>query len=258
MLGSAGLPFQQQRVPFNSPKAFPGVYHRKPCIAARSGTADTISSTQKLQPLVRPLQEADKQAWWDLFQDYITWYKASVPDDVIELTWQRLLAGGEGNHQGLVAEDSSSGQVCTRQQGGSCAALVSQHMYPECSLDFVARFRPTGSSGAAVYDRRRLARCALVTRTPGLGNVTMLRCRILCAAKADIVVQARKRQDTRYIQMLISMGCFCYRLCCCCCCCRLAQQLLGLAHILLHRSTWSATHYCYLEDLYVHHEVRRA
>lgn len=40
------------------------------------------------------------------------------------------------------------------------------------------------------------------------------------------------------------------------CCRRPAHQLLGLAHILLHRSTWSATHYCYLEDLYVHHEVR--
>lgn len=39
---------------------------------------------------------------------------------------------------------------------------------------------------------------------------------------------------------------------------RPAVQLVGLAHILLHRSTWSATHYCYLEDLYVHHEVRKA
>ena len=28
-------------------------------------------------------------------------------------------------------------------------------------------------------------------------------------------------------------------------------RLLGLAHALLHRSTWSATWYCYLEDLFV-------
>ena len=26
---------------------------------------------------------------------------------------------------------------------------------------------------------------------------------------------------------------------------------IGLAHILFHRSTWSPTHYCYLEDLFV-------
>ena len=28
-------------------------------------------------------------------------------------------------------------------------------------------------------------------------------------------------------------------------------DLIGLAHYLLHRSTWSQTHYCYLEDLFV-------
>ena len=28
-------------------------------------------------------------------------------------------------------------------------------------------------------------------------------------------------------------------------------DLIGLAHYLFHRSTWSQTHYCYLEDLFV-------
>lgn len=32
----------------------------------------------------------------------------------------------------------------------------------------------------------------------------------------------------------------------------------GLAHLLFHRSTWSATCYCYLEDLYVEPKVRGA
>lgn len=31
---------------------------------------------------------------------------------------------------------------------------------------------------------------------------------------------------------------------------------IGLAHILFHRSTWSATHYCYLEDLFVRPDIR--
>lgn len=31
---------------------------------------------------------------------------------------------------------------------------------------------------------------------------------------------------------------------------------IGLAHVLFHRSTWSKTWYCYLEDLFVNPEVR--
>jgi GNAT superfamily N-acetyltransferase len=33
---------------------------------------------------------------------------------------------------------------------------------------------------------------------------------------------------------------------------------VGLAHVLFHRSTWSATWYCYLEDLFVDPARRRA
>ncbi|MEL6374016.1 MAG: GNAT family N-acetyltransferase [Pseudomonadota bacterium] len=31
---------------------------------------------------------------------------------------------------------------------------------------------------------------------------------------------------------------------------------VGLAHVLFHRSTWSPTHYCYLEDLFVAPDAR--
>ena len=31
---------------------------------------------------------------------------------------------------------------------------------------------------------------------------------------------------------------------------------IGIAHILLHRSTWALTHYCYLEDLFVEPKLR--
>ena len=31
---------------------------------------------------------------------------------------------------------------------------------------------------------------------------------------------------------------------------------IGLAHVLFHRSTWSPTHYCYLEDLFVEPGLR--
>lgn len=77
------------------------------------------------RPVVRPVRESDKQAWLSLFKDYIEWYKASVPDEVIELTWQRMLAGGEGSHQGLVAEDGN-GQVCDKGAWASQKAFCGQ------------------------------------------------------------------------------------------------------------------------------------
>lgn len=33
-------------------------------------------------------------------------------------------------------------------------------------------------------------------------------------------------------------------------------EMVGLVHAVIHRSTWSTTHYCYLEDLYVAPQVR--
>jgi GNAT superfamily N-acetyltransferase len=56
-------------------------------------------------PTVRRVKEADKPAWLTLFKGYIAFYQATVADDVIEETWQRLLSGGEGFHTGLVAVD---------------------------------------------------------------------------------------------------------------------------------------------------------
>lgn len=45
---------------------------------------------------VRPIQSADKARWLDLFSQYITFYQATVPADVIELTWQRLIGQSDG------------------------------------------------------------------------------------------------------------------------------------------------------------------
>jgi GNAT superfamily N-acetyltransferase len=90
---------------------------------------------------VRRLEAKDKPAWLPLFKGYIAFYKATVADEVIELTWQRLMEGAGDFHIGLVAVDD--------------------------------------------------------------GDVP-----------------------------------------------------LGLAHVLFHRSTWSPTHYCYLEDLFVRPELR--
>lgn len=54
---------------------------------------------------VRRIEVKDKAAWLPLFKGYIEFYKSHVPDDVIEVTWQRLLSGEEGAHIGFVAVD---------------------------------------------------------------------------------------------------------------------------------------------------------
>ena len=56
---------------------------------------------------VRRIEARDKQAWLPLFKGYIEFYKATVPDDVIELTWQRLIKGAPDFHIGLVAVDEA-------------------------------------------------------------------------------------------------------------------------------------------------------
>jgi GNAT superfamily N-acetyltransferase len=90
---------------------------------------------------IRSLETRDKPEWLTLFKGYIAFYKATVADDIIEATWQRMIAGEPDFHIGLVAVNDED--------------------------------RP-----------------------------------------------------------------------------------VGIAHILFHRSTWSATHYCYLEDLYVAPNLR--
>lgn len=85
---------------------------------------------------IRPLERRDREAWEPLFQGYLTFYKSSLTDEQIDLSFERLLSDDPQFHIGLVAVDGDD--------------------------------RP-----------------------------------------------------------------------------------IGLAHVLFHRSTWSPTHYCYLEDLFV-------
>jgi GNAT superfamily N-acetyltransferase len=62
---------------------------------------------QLMTVTIRPLRASDKADWIDLFKGYITFYKSSVADDVIEETWQRLLSGDEHVHRCLIAADAN-------------------------------------------------------------------------------------------------------------------------------------------------------
>jgi GNAT superfamily N-acetyltransferase len=57
---------------------------------------------------VRRLESRDRDAWRRLFAAYIGFYRAEVPDAVIELTWQRMMRGGDGEPIGLLAVDESN------------------------------------------------------------------------------------------------------------------------------------------------------
>ncbi|MBX9588686.1 MAG: GNAT family N-acetyltransferase [Hyphomonadaceae bacterium] len=60
---------------------------------------------------VRSLEEKDKTAWLNLFKGYIEFYKATVAEDVIEATWQRLMAKQANFHIALVAVDAADHPV---------------------------------------------------------------------------------------------------------------------------------------------------
>ena len=52
---------------------------------------------------VRRLEAKDKRAWLALFKGYIEFYKATLSEEVVEATWQRLMAGEPDFHTALVA-----------------------------------------------------------------------------------------------------------------------------------------------------------
>jgi len=45
--------------------------------------------------IIRPLEANDREIWWDLWQEYIKFYKATIANDVSEVTWLRLLDKNE-------------------------------------------------------------------------------------------------------------------------------------------------------------------
>ena len=56
---------------------------------------------------VRPLEARDHAAWIRLFKGYIEFYKATVAEDVIATTWERLINREPGSPVGLVAVDAT-------------------------------------------------------------------------------------------------------------------------------------------------------
>lgn len=56
---------------------------------------------------VRKIRPEDKTGWLRLFRAYINFYQATVPEDVVQLTWDRVLKEEDGLC-GLIALDSAN------------------------------------------------------------------------------------------------------------------------------------------------------
>ena len=67
---------------------------------------------------IRRLEPADRDQWEPLWQAYLTFYEASVPDDVTSCTWDRLMRGGE-DPAGFCAVDG----------GGRLVGIVHYHFH---------------------------------------------------------------------------------------------------------------------------------
>jgi GNAT superfamily N-acetyltransferase len=53
---------------------------------------------------IRPLAANDEAVWRDLWTDYLTFYKSSVPEAVYQSTFSRLLGDDSADFNALVAE----------------------------------------------------------------------------------------------------------------------------------------------------------
>jgi GNAT superfamily N-acetyltransferase len=106
---------------------------------------------------VRDVALADEAAWRDLWQQYVAFYQASVPQQVTDRTWQRLLAR-EDRMIGRVAEHDG------RVVGFSVAMLhaASWRLGPSCYLEdlYVAsQARGLGVGRALIKDLLAMGRC---------------------------------------------------------------------------------------------------
>ena len=52
---------------------------------------------------IRPLEQGDHADWRRLWTDYLTFYKAELPEEIYALTWQRLFTEGAHEPRGFIA-----------------------------------------------------------------------------------------------------------------------------------------------------------
>ena len=53
--------------------------------------------------IIRPFEPGDRAEWGRLWQGYLEFYKTTLPDDMYDLAFSRLLSGETGEFQGFLA-----------------------------------------------------------------------------------------------------------------------------------------------------------
>lgn len=53
---------------------------------------------------IRPLEDRDREDWRRLWTAYLEFYETTVPEEVYETTWRRLLTDDPHEFHGLIAE----------------------------------------------------------------------------------------------------------------------------------------------------------
>ena len=114
---------------------------------------------------VRRLEARDKPVWLSLFKGYIEFYKATVPEDVIEMTWQRLMAGAADFHVALVAVDDADSPSAWR----TCCSTARPGRRPRTATwricSSIRRSAPKGAGRALIEAAYREADARGCTRT---------------------------------------------------------------------------------------------
>lgn len=113
---------------------------------------------------IRPIKEADRTAWDTLWTDYLTFYETSLPKEVYDISFARLLNPSDTEFKGLIAELNG-------EPIGLVHFLYHRHMWKlenTCYLQdlYVSETaRGTGAGRAliqAVYDDADKANCPSV------------------------------------------------------------------------------------------------
>lgn len=99
---------------------------------------------------IRPLQPRDREAWERLWLSYLAFYGTSVPREVTDATWERLVFDGESPF-GLIALDVGGRGVGIAHY---LFHVTTWHVGPACHLEdlFVAPDSRGGGIGRALIE----------------------------------------------------------------------------------------------------------
>ena len=96
---------------------------------------------------IRPLEQSDHADWRRLWTAYLTFYEATVSEEVYQTTWERLFADGEFEPKGFLAvADGKAVGLVHYLYHRSCWSLVNNCYLQDLFADPSARGAGVGSA----------------------------------------------------------------------------------------------------------------